>query len=146
MFFLIFIQYLTNIWLIFVQYLSNIGQNVPNIWPTFARYLAQFFNATGHGPQTGRCVPNDKSDRYGNITVCEIQSWYDHHFAHYDDDEDDVDDDDDDDVRCPVEDDRLLLGKVRPLITGSENHTAFIKVCNKIRFTLFVVWCLLIFH
>ena len=77
-------------------------------------------------------MPNDKSDRYGNITVCEIQSWYDHHFAHYDDDEDDVDDDDDDDVRCPVEDDRLLLGKVRPLITGSENHTAFIKVCNKI--------------
>ena len=30
--------------------------------------------------------------------------------------------------RCPVEDDRLVLGKVRPLITGSENHTAFIKV------------------
>ena len=100
-------------------------------------------------------MPNDKSDRYGNITVCEIQSWYDDHFDHYDDDDDDdVDDDgdedddvddgddDDDDVRCPVEDDRLLLGKVRPLITGSENHTAFIKVCNKIRFTLFVVWCL----
>ena len=31
-------------------------------------------------------------------------------------------------IRCPVEDDRLLLGKVRPLITGSEDHTAFIKV------------------
>ena len=31
---------------------------------------------TGHGPQTGRCVLNDKRDRYGNITVCEIQSWY----------------------------------------------------------------------
>ena len=87
-------------------------------------------------------MPNDKSDRYGNITVCEIQSWYDDNFAHYDvdvdDDDDDDVDDDNDDVRCPVEDDRLLLGKVRPLITGSENHTAFIKVC----FTLFVVWCL----
>ena len=30
--------------------------------------------------------------------------------------------------RCPVEDDRLVLGRSRPLITGSENHTAFIKV------------------
>ena len=30
--------------------------------------------------------------------------------------------------RCPVEDDRLVLGKERPLITGSENHTVFIKV------------------
>ena len=30
--------------------------------------------------------------------------------------------------RCPVEDDRLVLGKERPLITGSEDHTVFIKV------------------
>ena len=30
--------------------------------------------------------------------------------------------------RCPVEDDKLLLGDKRPLITGSETHTVFIKV------------------
>ena len=30
--------------------------------------------------------------------------------------------------RCPVEDDQLLLGDKRPLITGSETHTVFIKV------------------
>jgi len=64
-----------------------------------------------HGPQTGRCIPTDKPHKYGNITVCEIQSW------------------------CPVEDDRLVLGKDRPLITGSENHTVFIK--NSIRFSYF---------
>jgi len=67
-----------------------------------------------HGPCTGRCV---KADRHGSSKqkkvphVCEIQSW------------------------CPVEDDRLVLGKGRPLITGSENHTAFIK--NSIRFSYF---------
>ena len=36
---------------------------------------------------------------------------------------------------CPVEDDRRLLGPHAPLITGSENHTAFIK--NSIRFSYF---------
>ena len=30
--------------------------------------------------------------------------------------------------RCPVEDDRLVLGDKKPLITGSESHTVFIKV------------------
>ena len=62
---------------------------------------------TGHGPQTGLCVP----DRYGNITVCQIRSW------------------------CPVEDDQLVLGKKRPLIMGSEHHTVFIK--NSIKFSYF---------
>ena len=66
---------------------------------------------SGHGPQTGRCIPTDKPTKYGNITVCEIKSW------------------------CPVEDDRLILGNERPLITGSENHTVFIK--NSIRFSYF---------
>jgi len=61
-----------------------------------------------HGPQTGRCV---RSDRQANVSVCEISSW------------------------CPVEDDRLLLGNKRPLITGSQKHTAFIK--NSIRFSHF---------
>ena len=65
----------------------------------------------GHGPQTGLCIPTDKPDKYGNISVCEIRSW------------------------CPVEDDQLLLGKERPLITGSEHHTVFIK--NSIRFSYF---------
>jgi len=64
-----------------------------------------------HGPQTGRCILTDKPLKYGNITVCEIQSW------------------------CPVEDDQLLLGKERPLITGSEHHTVFIK--NSIKFSYF---------
>ena len=30
----------------------------------------------GHGPQTGRCVPNGKPKSFGNTTVCEIQSWW----------------------------------------------------------------------
>jgi hypothetical protein len=34
-----------------------------------------------------------------------------------------------------VEDDRLLLGKEKPLITGSEHHTIFIK--NSIKFSYF---------
>ena len=71
---------------------------------------ADLFNA-GHGPQTGHCIPTDKPIKYGNISVCEIQSW------------------------CPVEDDRLLLGKDKPLITGSEHHTVFIK--NSIKFSYF---------
>ena len=33
-------------------------------------------------------MPNEKSDRYGNITVCEIQSWYDDNDDDYDDDAD----------------------------------------------------------
>ena len=43
--------------------------------------------------------------------MCEIQSW------------------------CPVEDDRLTLGLTRPLISGSDNHTVYIK--NSIRFSYF---------
>ena len=70
------------------------------------------FMLSGHGPQTGRCVPTDKPDKYGMMTnVCEIQSW------------------------CPVENDQLLLGQKRPLITGSEEHTVFIK--NSIKFSYF---------
>ena len=65
----------------------------------------------GHGPQTGRCVPTSHPTKYGNITVCEIRSW------------------------CPVEDDQLILGKEKPLITGSEHHTVFIK--NSIKFSYF---------
>ena len=34
-----------------------------------------FLLIEGHGPQTGRCVPNDKPGSFGNDTVCEIQSW-----------------------------------------------------------------------
>jgi len=64
-----------------------------------------------HGPQTGQCIPTDKPEKFGNITVCEIRSW------------------------CPVEDDQLLLGNKEPLITGSEEHTVFIK--NSIRFSYF---------
>jgi len=79
-----------------------------------------------HGPQTGRCVPSDRhQDRWPDLketsdftssssyslSVCEIQSW------------------------CPVEDDRLILGGRRPLITGSEFHTVYIK--NSIRFSYF---------
>jgi len=60
-----------------------------------------------HGPQTGLCVPSN----HGNKTVCQIRSW------------------------CPVEDDHLLLGNARPLITGSEHHTVFIK--NSIKFSYF---------
>ena len=56
-----------------MEYPSMTSPFLSNICPVFD----PFFYATGHGPQTGRCVPNDKSDRYGNITVCEIQSWYD---------------------------------------------------------------------
>ena len=52
-----------------------------------------------------------RPELYGNISVCEIKSW------------------------CPVEDDRLIMGKERPLITGSENHTVFIK--NSIKFSYF---------
>ena len=59
---------------------------------------------SGHGPQTGLCVA---SDRFDGVNVCEISSW------------------------CPVEDDHLVLGKSRPLITGSDQHTVFIK--NSIR-------------
>ena len=44
--------------------------------------------------------------------------------------------------RCPVEDDRLVLGRERPLITGSENHTVFIKVF----LTVIERECLLIFQ
>ena len=46
---------------------------------------------SGHGPMTGRCVPADRRGRGGEekIQVCEVQSW------------------------CPVEDDRLVLGKER---------------------------------
>ena len=71
---------------------------------------------SGHGPQTGRCVPSERSlwVDYGvntTTTVCEIQSW------------------------CPVEDDRLILGLSRPLISGSDKHTVYIK--NSIRFSYF---------
>ena len=38
---------------------------------------------------------------HGNIIVCEIQSW------------------------CPVEDEGLVLGKERPLITGSETLSSY---------------------
>ena len=34
-----------------------------------------------------------------------------------------------------MEDDHLLLGNARPLITGSEHHTVFIK--NSIKFSYF---------
>ena len=64
-------------------------------------------NIPGHGPQTGRCVPT----KDGNLTVCEIYSW------------------------CPVEDDHLLLGTDKPLISGSEHHTVLIK--NSIKFSYF---------
>ena len=64
-------------------------------------------NIPGHGPQTGQCVPTED----GNHTVCEIYSW------------------------CPVEDDHLLLGTEKPLISGSENHTVLIK--NSIKFSYF---------
>jgi hypothetical protein len=35
-------------------------------------------------------------------------------------------------LRCPVENDVLVLGKERPLIAGSENHTVFIKVTRSL--------------
>ena len=68
-------------------------------------------NILGHGPHTGRCVPTDRPHKFGNISVCEVSSW------------------------CPIEDDRLVLGNDRPLITGSENHTVLVK--NSIRFSYF---------
>lgn len=86
------------------QYLLKFCQIFDQFFPIFGKKktstLTHFFCSTGHGPQTGRCVPNDKSDRYGNITVCEIQSWYD-----YGDDDDDDDNDNDGDDGCNRYDD-----------------------------------------
>ena len=45
----------------------------------------------GHGQETGKCVPSDRSP---NIKVCEVGSW------------------------CPVERDILPAGKDRPMIPG----------------------------
>ena len=68
--------------------------------------------SAGHGPVTGRCVATDRARLAARgVTVCEIQSW------------------------CPVEDDRLTLGLTRPLISGSDKHTVYIK--NSIRFSYF---------
>ena len=52
---------------------------------------------SGHGPCTGKCVKSDRlgSSKHQNVPyVCEIQSW------------------------CPVEDDRLVLGKERSVFNG----------------------------
>ena len=67
---------------------------------------------SGRGPQTGRCIPTDNPAKYGNISLCEIQSW------------------------CLLEDDYLILGRDKPLISGSKHHTVFIK--NSIKFSYWV--------
>jgi len=65
-----------------------------------------------HGPTTGRCILSDRPHlATAGVTVCEIQSW------------------------CPTEDDRLVKGSTEALISGSDNHTVFIK--NSIRFSYF---------
>ena len=101
----------------------------PKIQRLFKNYIAiQAFIRlfSGHGPQTGRCVLNDKPQRYGSAFVCQIQSWWVHYnsltkwFTQKSIEPSTS--------RCPVEDDRLVLGKTKPLITGSETHTVFIKV------------------
>ena len=48
----------------------------------------------GHGQETGKCVPSDRSP---NIKVCEVGSW------------------------CPVERDILPAGKDRPMIPGTNS-------------------------
>ena len=67
------------------QYISTSLTHVTYVRP-FDVFQILNFLISGHGPQTGLCVP---SDRMKNMTVCQISSW------------------------CPVEDDRLLLGKER---------------------------------
>jgi len=65
-----------------------------------------------HGPTTGRCILSDRPHLAQlGVTVCEIKSW------------------------CPTEDDRLVKGSSEALISGSDNHTVFIK--NSIRFSYF---------
>lgn len=56
-------------------------------------------SSISHGPETGRCVV---SDREPGLHVCEVESW------------------------CPVEMDVLPMPD-RPLITGVQNYTVFIK-------------------
>ena len=41
----------------------------------FDKGISCKMKASGHGPQTGRCVPNGRPERFGNVSVCEIQSW-----------------------------------------------------------------------
>ena len=41
----------------------------------FDKGISCQMKASGHGPQTGRCVPNGRPERFGNVSVCEIQSW-----------------------------------------------------------------------
>ena len=56
----------------------------PKIQRLFKNYIAiQAFIRlfSGHGPQTGRCVLNDKPQRYGSAFVCQIQSWWVHYVS-----------------------------------------------------------------
>ena len=111
---------------------TNKGEKLVQAKSLFKNYIAiQAFTRlfSGHGPQTGRCVLNDKPQRYGSAFVCQIQSWWVHYnsptqwFKWFTQKSIQPST-----SRCPVEDDRLVLGKTKPLITGSETHTVFIKV------------------
>lgn len=64
-----------------------------------------------HGPLTGYCVPSDRPHVSKEKYSCEVESW------------------------CPIEVDRLPLGKTRALMQKAEDYTVFIK--NSVAFPYF---------
>ena len=63
---------------------TNKGEKLVQAKSLFKNYIAiQAFIRlfSGHGPQTGRCVLNDKPQRYGSAFVCQIQSWWVHYVS-----------------------------------------------------------------
>ncbi|XP_059086038.1 P2X purinoceptor 4-like isoform X2 [Tigriopus californicus] len=64
-----------------------------------------------HGPLTGYCVPTDRPNARPGVHSCEVESW------------------------CPIEVDRLPLGKKRALMADAADYTVFVK--NSVAFPYF---------